>query len=57
MVGWVKCTDKQDKTVFLNMATATSVFWNDHEKCTIVAYPGGEEDVWRVREKPEVILG
>ncbi len=56
MAGWVKCTDRQGKPVFLNMATAISVFWNDHEECTIIAYPGDDADVLRVREKPEAIL-
>ena len=56
MTDWVKCTDTNDRPVFLNLAAAMSVLWNEFEKCTIVSYPGGDEDVWRIQERPESIL-
>ncbi len=56
MTDWVKCTDTGGSPIFVNLATAMGVFWNDKKKYTIVSYPGGGEDVFRVRERPEAIL-
>ncbi len=56
MTDWVKCTDTSGRPIFVNLATAMSVFWNDNQRSTFISYPGSDEDVLRVREKPESIL-
>ncbi len=56
MTDWIKCTDESGRPLYVNLATAMSVFWNENEKCTLIAYPGGDEDVLRVQEAPETIL-
>ena len=56
MAGWVKCTNKSGNPLFVNLSTAMNAYWNENEKCTVIAYAGGDEDVLRVQEKPEVIL-
>ena len=56
MTVWVKCTAKTGNLILVNLSTAMSAIWNDHEGCTIIAYPGGDENVVRVKERPEKIL-
>ena len=55
MTDWVKCTDASGRPIFVNLATAMSVFWNDNQKSTFVGYPGSDEAL-RIRERPEFIL-
>ena len=55
MAGWVRCTDKVRGQVFLNMATAASLFWNEQMKCTVVTFPADEEP-WEIKERPEMLL-
>ena len=57
MANWVKCTHKGDeKTIYVNVDTAMSMRWIESDNATIIAYPGGENDVVRVLERPENIL-
>ena len=56
MVIWVRCTEEGGDPVFINLSTAMSVFWNENQKCTFIAYAGSEEDVTRVQERPEAVL-
>ena len=56
MLGWVKCADPNGETIFVNLANAMSMVWNDREGHTTIAFPGGERDVLLVQEKPESIL-
>jgi hypothetical protein len=56
MTDWVQCTDTNGRTIYVNLATAMSVFWNEKEGYSFVAYPGSDDDVLRVKEKPEAIL-
>ncbi len=56
MTDWVKCTDTEDKTIYLNLTTARCVMWNDKVNLTLIAYSATNEDVMRVRERPEAIL-
>ena len=56
MTDWVKCTDTEDKTIYLNLATARCVMWNDKVGLSLIAYSATNEDVLRVRERPEAIL-
>ena len=56
MADWIKCTDTSGRPIYVNLTPAMSVFWNDNEGCSIVGYAGGDEDVLRVRERPESIL-
>jgi hypothetical protein len=54
---WVRCTNSlTGGPVYLNLEAAMSVLWNESEGCTIIAFPGGEEDVFRVVEKPEAFM-
>ena len=55
MADWYRCTDAQDRPVYINLSTAKSMFWNANEDRTIIVHPGDDE-VWRVKEKPGVIL-
>ena len=56
MVIWVKCTDASGDSIFVNLSTAMSVYWNANEKCTLITYAGGDEDITRVQERPEAVL-
>ena len=57
MADWIKCTDTQGRSIFVNLAPAMSMHWNDHERCNIIAYPGGPDEILRVREKPNEVFG
>lgn len=56
MTDWVKCTDTENKTIYLNLANARCVMWNDKVSLSLIAYSATNEDVLRVRERPEAIL-
>jgi len=56
MSEWVKCTNKLGNAIYLNLALAMNMHWSEDEGCTVIAFPGGDEDVWRVLERPEAIL-
>lgn len=56
MTDWVKCTDIEDQTIYLNLATARCVKWNDKMNLSLIAYSATNDDVLRVRERPEAIL-
>lgn len=56
MADWVKCTNTDGKNVYVNFSIARSVYWEDSEGCSIVAYPGSDDDDLWVRERPETIL-
>lgn len=56
MTDWIKCTDESGGPVFMNLATAVSMHWNEKDKCTLITYLGDGGDAWRVQETPEAIL-
>jgi hypothetical protein len=57
MANCVKCTHKGDeKTIYVNVDSAMSMRWIESDNATIIAHPGGENDVVRVLECPENIL-
>ncbi len=56
MATWVKYTNISGKPVFVNLSTAMSAYRNEDGKQTLIAYPGSDEDVLRVRETPDAIL-
>ncbi len=56
MTDWVKCTDIEERTLYVNLAPARCVVWNDKMNCSLIAYSATNEDVLRVRERPEAIL-
>ncbi len=56
MTDWVKCTDSEDRTIFVNLAPARCVVWNDKVNLSLIAFSATNEDVLRVREKPEALL-
>jgi len=56
MADWIKCTDMDGEPIFVNLEIAMSVYWQEHTRCSHVAYPGGDEDGLFIKEKPEAIL-
>jgi hypothetical protein len=55
--NWVKCTHKGDENpIYVNIDSAMSIRWIESDKATIIAFPGGENDIVRVLERPEHIL-
>jgi hypothetical protein len=57
MANWVKCAHKGDANpVYVNIDIAMSMRWIESDKATIIAFPGGENDIVRVLERPEDIL-
>jgi len=57
VANWVRCTHKVDnEPIYLNLDTMKWLKWNQIEKFTIVAWPGGEENIVRVLEHPDDIF-
>ena len=57
MANWVRCTRKVDnEPIYLNLDTTEWLRWNETEKFTIVAWPGGKENIVRVLEHPDDIF-
>jgi hypothetical protein len=54
----VKCTRLADQAeVHINLATVMWLWRNEEKDCTIIAWPGAKENLVRVVEHPEEILG
>ena len=44
--NWVKCTHKGDENpIYVNIDSAMSIRWIESDKATIIAFPGGENDI------------
>ena len=56
MVAWVKCTDSQDRTIFLNLDAAVSMIPLERTGLTRIAFIGAEKDTVEVKETPDVLI-
>jgi len=54
-MNWVKCTDISNQSIYVNIEKATSIFWVEQEKASIIGFPGGTDSI-KVIEKPEIII-
>jgi hypothetical protein len=54
-MNWIKCTDINKQPIYVNIENATSIFWVEQEKASIIGFPSGADSI-RVIEKPEIII-
>jgi hypothetical protein len=54
-MNWIKCTDMNKQPVYVNIENATSIFWVEEEKASIIGFPS-EGDSIKVVEEPEAII-
>jgi hypothetical protein len=43
------------KPIYVNIENATSIFWVEQEKASIIGFPSGSDSI-KVIEKPEIII-
>jgi hypothetical protein len=56
MAAWVKCTDSQERTVFLNLDAATSMLPLERTGLTRITFIGSEKDAVEVKETPDYLI-
>jgi hypothetical protein len=56
MAAWVKCTDAQDRTIFLNLDAAISIVQLERTGLTRIAFIGAEKDTVEVKETPDYLI-
>jgi len=56
MAAWVKCTDVQERTIFLNLDNAISIVALARTGLTKVAFIGAEKDTVEVKETPDYLI-
>jgi hypothetical protein len=56
MAAWVKCTDVQERTIFLNLDNAISIVALERTGLTKVAFIGAEKDTVEVKETPDYLM-
>jgi hypothetical protein len=56
MAAWVKCTDSQERTIFLNLDVAISIVPLERTGLTRVTFIGAEKDSVEVKESPEYLI-
>ena len=56
MTAWVKCTDSQERTIFLNLDVAISMFPLERTGLTRITFVGTEKDTVEVKEMPEFLI-
>lgn len=56
MVAWVKCTDSQERTIFLNLDAAISMVSLERTGLTRIAFIGAEKDTVEVKETPDFLI-
>ncbi len=54
-MNWIKCTDMNKQAIYVNIENATSIFWVEQEKASIIGFPSGADSI-KVTEKPEIII-
>jgi len=54
-MNWVKCIDMNKQPIYVNIENATSIFWVEQEKASIIGFPSGADSI-KVIEKPEIII-
>jgi hypothetical protein len=55
-MNWVKCTDMHNRPIYVNIERATSIFWNEIEKSSTIAFANIGGDTIEVVEPPETII-
>jgi hypothetical protein len=38
-MNWIKCTDMNKQPIYVNIENATSIFWVEQEKASIIGFP------------------
>jgi len=38
-LNWIKCTDMNKQPIYVNIENATSIFWIEKEKASIIGFP------------------
>lgn len=56
MNNWVKCTKNNGTSICANLDIAISVYRNEKDTSTTIAYPGNDDDIVLIVETPEDIL-
>ena len=56
MAAWVKCTDAQERTIFLNLDAAISIVQLERTGLTRIAFIGAEKDTVEVKEAPDHLI-
>jgi hypothetical protein len=56
MAAWVKCTDSQERTIFLNLDVALSIVPLERTGLTKVTFVGAEKDSVEVKETPDYLI-
>jgi hypothetical protein len=56
VAAWVKCTDSQDRTIFLNLDAAISMVPLERTSLTRIAFIGAVKDTVEVKETPDDLI-
>lgn len=56
LAAWVKCTDAQERTFFLNLDNAISIVPIERTGLTRIAFVGGDKDTVEVKETPDDLI-
>jgi hypothetical protein len=56
MAAWVKCTDAQERTIFINLDVAMSIVPLERTGLTRVAFIGADKDTVEVKETPDYLI-
>jgi hypothetical protein len=56
VVAWVKCTDSQERTIYLNLDAAISMVPLERTGLTRIAFIGAEKDTVEVKETPDFLI-
>ena len=56
MAAWVKCTDAQGRTIFLNLDAAISMLPLERTGLTRIAFIGAEKDTVEVKETLDYLI-
>ena len=56
MATWVKCTDTQQRSVYLNLDAAISIVPLERTGLTRIAFIGAEKDTVEVKETPDDLI-
>jgi hypothetical protein len=55
-MNWVKCTDTQNRPIYVNIENAISILWNERKKSSIIAFANVGGDTIEVIEEPDAII-
>jgi hypothetical protein len=55
MANWIKLTAKRGESIYVNLDSALTVHWNEHDNVSAITFAGAT-DATTVQEKPEQIL-